>query len=77
MCVTHPGGSPITLFKVEDMSCAHCIATIERTVRTLDAGAAVTTDLAVKTVSMPSTLDPAAVRAALAEAGYEASPIDP
>ncbi len=63
------------LFKVEDMSCAHCVRTIERTVKGLDAGATVTTDLAAKTVAVTSTADPAALRAALADAGYEAEPI--
>ena len=63
------------LFKVEDMSCAHCVRTIEQTVKTLDAGAVVTSDLAAKTVAVTSSVDPVAVRAALADAGYEAQPL--
>jgi copper chaperone len=62
-------------FKVEDMSCAHCVATIDRTVKDLDADARVECDLATKTVSVTTTLDPAAIQAALEEAGYEAVPI--
>ena len=60
------------LFKVEDMSCAHCVGAIERTVKALDPGATVTSDLAAKTVEVTSRVDAAVVRAALAEAGYEA-----
>ncbi len=63
------------LFKVEDMSCAHCVRTIEQTVKALDADAVVTSDLAAKTVAVTSRAEPAAVRAALADAGYEAQPL--
>ncbi len=60
------------LFKVEDMSCAHCVGAIENAVKALDAGATVRSDLASKTVDVSSQADPTAVLAALAEAGYEA-----
>ncbi len=60
------------LFKVEDMSCAHCVSTIERSVKALDANAIVTSDLLARTVEVTSSADPAAVQAALADAGYEA-----
>ena len=63
------------LFKVEDMSCAHCVGTIEKAVKALDAGAVVKSDLASKTVEVSSRADAGAVRAALAEAGYEAQAI--
>ena len=63
------------LFKVEDMSCAHCVDTIERAVKALDAGATVRSDLAAKTVEVTSRVEPAAVLAALADAGYEASTV--
>ena len=62
----------MTLFKVEDMSCAHCVATIAATVKALDAGAIVESDLATKVVEVNSSAEPAAIQAALAEAGYEA-----
>ena len=60
------------LFKVDDMSCDHCVATIERAVKALDPGAVVTSDLETKTVDVASSADPSAVQAALEEAGYEA-----
>ena len=62
----------MTLFKVEDMSCGHCVATIDATVKALDADAVVTSDLATKVVEVTSSAEPAAIQAALAEAGYEA-----
>lgn len=60
------------LFKVEDMSCDHCVATIAKTVKALDPDAVVKSDLATKIVDVTSSTDPAAIQAALAEAGYEA-----
>ncbi len=60
------------LFKVEDMSCDHCIATIEKAVLALDPHAVVKSDLETKMIDVTSSADPAAVQAALDEAGYEA-----
>ena len=60
------------LFKVEDMSCDHCVATIAKTVRGLDPDAVVKSDLDTKIVDVTSSADPAAIQAALGEAGYEA-----
>lgn len=58
------------VLKVKDMSCGHCVATIEKTVKGVDAGARVGTDLATKIVSVDGVADPAAIVAALDEAGY-------
>ncbi len=63
------------LFKVEDMSCAHCVATIEKSVKALDADATVSCDLGAKTVAVTSAADPAAIVGALDDAGYEAVPV--
>ena len=60
------------LFKVDDMSCGHCVATIETTVKALDADAIVKSDLITKVVDIVSGADPAAIQAALGEAGYAA-----
>lgn len=65
----------MALYKVEDMSCAHCVATIEKSVKALDAGAMVTCDLGAKTVAVDSAADPAAIIGALDAAGYDAVPI--
>ena len=63
----------MTLYKVHDMSCSHCVKTIETAVKALDGGATVTCDLAAKTVAVESTAEPDAVRAVLNDAGYPAA----
>lgn len=61
------------VLNVPDMSCGHCVATIEKAVRSVDASAAVSTDLAAKSVAIESPADAEAIRAAIAEAGYEST----
>ena len=63
----------MTKFNVPKMSCGHCKAAVEKSVAAVDAGASVDVDLETRTVSIQSTLDDAALIAALAEGGYEAS----
>ncbi len=58
-------------FKVPDMSCGHCVKTIETAVKSLDPKAAVSCDLARKEVTVESTLVPERVAAALSDAGYD------
>jgi copper chaperone len=58
------------VLKVKDMSCGHCVSTIEKTVKAVDADARIGTDLVAKTVSVEGAADPAAIVAALDEAGY-------
>ena len=60
-------------FKLETMSCGHCVSTVIATVKALDPQAVVAVDLAAKRVSVQSDKDPAAVADALAEAGYPPS----
>ena len=62
----------MALYKVEDMSCAHCVAIIETSVKALDADATVTCDLGAKTVAVDSIAEPAAIVGALQAAGYDA-----
>ena len=62
----------MSLYKVEDMSCAHCVAAIEKSVKALDTDAKVICDLGAKTVEVTSQADPAAIVGALDQAGYEA-----
>lgn len=62
----------ITL-SVPDMSCGHCVKTIESTVKALDATAKVNADLAAKTVTIEGKAASAAVTKALDDAGYPAS----
>ncbi|WP_029076257.1 heavy-metal-associated domain-containing protein [Kaistia adipata] len=58
------------VLKVKDMSCGHCAATIEKTVKDVDAGARIEINLAAKTVHVDGSVDNAAIVAALDEAGY-------
>jgi len=60
-------------FKLETMTCGHCVRTVIETVKALDPQALVEVDLATHRVSVQSDKDPAAVADALAEAGYPPS----
>jgi len=60
----------ITL-KVPDMSCSHCIRTIEHAVKAVDAAASIDADLAALTVKVTSNVDEAVLREAIAAAGYD------
>jgi copper chaperone len=57
-------------FKLPDMSCGHCAATVKRTVQALDAGAEVEVDLGTRTVRIDTQVDEPKLRAALTEEGY-------
>ncbi|WP_370947464.1 heavy-metal-associated domain-containing protein [Amycolatopsis sp. cg5] len=62
-----------TTFAVEGMTCQHCVASVTEEVSALDGVTAVQVDLAsgALTITSTATLDPAAVRAAVDEAGYQ------
>jgi len=58
-------------FRVDDMSCGHCVRAIKDAVRALDAEAAVDVDLPRHLVRVHAAhLDAPAVRQALEQAGY-------
>ena len=57
-------------YKIPDMSCGHCVATIERAVKALDSKAVVTCDLDRKLVTIATAIAPDRVATALADAGY-------
>lgn len=57
-------------FHIPDMTCKHCEATINSTIKELDASANITVDLPTHLVSVESTLDTATLEAAIREAGY-------
>jgi copper chaperone len=56
--------------QVENMSCGHCVATVTRAVKAVDAGAIVDIDLASKKVKVDSGAALDAVKSAIVEAGY-------
>jgi copper chaperone CopZ len=64
----------MTTFHIPDMSCGHCRATIEDAIQAIDAGAKLDFDMAARTLSLTSVADLAKVQAALAAAGYPATP---
>jgi copper chaperone CopZ len=66
--------SETTVFKVEDMSCDHCAARVKKAVLALAANSEVQVDLATGVVTVkPPAADPAAMAAAITDAGYPAT----
>lgn len=60
----------MTTFNVPDMSCGHCVATIEKAVKTADAGAVLTFDLEARKVEITSALDDETLAKTLEAEGY-------
>lgn len=65
--------STAATFTVTGMSCDHCVASVRDEVSKVDGVTAVDVELATGTVTVTSErpVDPAAVAAAVDEAGYE------
>lgn len=57
-------------FKVDGMSCNHCVQTITKSLIKLDSRAKVQVDLASKLVTVESAEDPKTLAAEIEEAGY-------
>lgn len=61
-------------YVVAGMHCAHCVAAVEEEVSAVAGVESVTVDLETKRVDVEAaTIDDAAIRAAIEEAGYEAA----
>lgn len=60
-------------FSVPNMSCGHCVASIEKAVTVADPAAWVECDLDSRTVDIDSVLDVAQVQATLDKAGFPAT----
>lgn len=56
-----------------DMSCGHCVATVQKTLLQLDPQARVQVDLPAHRVTVETSQSEAQVRAVLAEEGYPAA----
>lgn len=61
--------------QVNDMTCGHCVSTVTKAVKGLDAAADVKVDLGTKRVSVSGPVSQDDVIAALDEAGYPATPV--
>lgn len=57
-------------FEVKDMSCGHCVMSVTKAVKSVDAQAKVDVDLATKKVNVETASDRKVIADALAEAGY-------
>ncbi len=55
---------------IPDMACSACAETITKAVQNLDAAASVQADTKTKAVTITTTTDATAVKAAIATAGY-------
>ncbi|MGK9204210.1 heavy-metal-associated domain-containing protein [Sinorhizobium meliloti] len=58
---------------VEDMTCGHCAATVEKAVKAADPQAKVAVNLEAKTASIESGIGSNVFKAAIEDAGYRAS----
>lgn len=57
-------------FQVNDMTCGHCVATVEKAVKSVDASAQVKIDLPTHKVEIESQKPADAFAEAITEAGY-------
>ena len=65
-------------FHVADMTCNHCVSTINKAVKAVDPSARVDVDLASHQVTIQGAeVPPQALRDAIAEAGYTPLPATP
>ncbi len=57
-------------FEVKDMTCGHCVATVEKAVKSVDGSAKVNIDLGTHAVRVESDKPATEFAAAIAGAGY-------
>lgn len=60
----------MTTFKVEDMSCGHCVSMITKAVKGADANASIEVKLAEHLVIVASSADAETLKEAITDAGY-------
>lgn len=56
-------------FDIQNMTCGHCKGTVERAIMAADPAAVSTVDLASKTATVETALDPAVIGQAIEDAG--------
>lgn len=62
-------------YNVPEMSCGHCVSTIETAVKGIDPDAVVSADLAGRQVTVQTRIDVARIGGAIRAAGYQNEPI--
>jgi copper chaperone len=60
-------------YDIPDMSCGHCVTTIEKAIRAADPEASANVDLTKRRAVVTSAVDPQAIAAAMDEVGYPAT----
>lgn len=60
----------MTEFRVDDMTCNHCVMTITKAVKSLDQSAKIDIDLAARRVRVESPLGQAKLADAIRDAGF-------
>jgi copper chaperone len=63
-------------FHVPDMSCGHCVATIEKALKAADPMATLRTDLNARTAERETAVSSDAISQVLATAGYPSTALD-
>ena len=63
-------------FHVPDMSCGHCVATIEKALKAEDPTATLRTDLKARTAEINTTVSSDALAQVLAAAGYHSTALE-
>ena len=61
-------------FDVPEMSCGHCVAAIEKSIKAIDPSSSVNCDVTARTVDVASANTDTALIAAIKDAGYDATP---
>jgi copper chaperone len=60
-------------YDIPDMSCGHCVATVEKAIKAADPRASAEVDLMKRRALVTSVVDPQTIAAAMDEAGYPAT----
>lgn len=60
----------MTEFRIDDMTCSHCVSTITKAVQSLDRAAKIEIDVAAKRVRVESPVGPYKLAAAIRSAGF-------
>lgn len=60
-------------YDIPDISCGHCVSTVEKAIKAADPHANAEVDLVKRRALVTSAVDPQAIAAAIDEAGYPAT----